>query len=149
LVVVGNFWAYQSAAGWGWTALRLAWGVIALVWLMINLFYWPFWLVQHDRRPHIALRNALLFLMRSPALALTVAAICAALAIGSVLVTLPLAAGLMVWLALLSTLAVDVELHTSAPDLTAPVETPRQAQVHRAGVSTRVEPTPPTRPSCP
>jgi uncharacterized membrane protein YesL len=109
-VLVGNFWAYQAATGWGWTALRLAWGAIAVVWCAANLYYWPFWLAQHDRRLTVTLRNALVFLLRSPGLALTLAAVSAGLEVVAVATTLPLAAGLMVWLALIATQAVDAAL---------------------------------------
>jgi uncharacterized membrane protein YesL len=42
VVLVGNFYAYQAFTGWGWAALRLLWGAIGVVWLAINLVYWPF-----------------------------------------------------------------------------------------------------------
>jgi hypothetical protein len=109
-VVLGNFWAYQDFLGWGWTALRLAWGAIALLWLAANLFYWPFWLAQSDRRLVIALRNSLLLYAKSPGLGLTLFIACIALSVASVLVTVPLAVALMAWLALIGVQAVDVAL---------------------------------------
>ena len=110
IAVVGNFWFYQNAVGWSWMALRLAWGVIALGWFAANLFYWPFWLAQEDRSMRTTLRNAFLFLMKSPGLALTLVLISTVLIVVSVLVTLPLATILMAWLALIGVLAVDEEL---------------------------------------
>ena len=123
VVVVGNFMAYGSAPGLGWAALRLAWGSIAALWFAINLFYWPFWLAQTDRRMVTTLRNALLLFLKAPAFGLTLLAVCAALALLSIAVTLPLAAALVSWLALLGVLGVDAALRR--PDLvepTAPTE---------------------------
>jgi uncharacterized membrane protein YesL len=109
--LIGNFWAYQAFTGWGWTALRLAWGVAGVLWLTVNLFYWPFWLAQADRRMTVTLRNGLVTVAKAPVLSLTLLALCALLVTISVLVTLPLAAALMAWLALIGTLAVDHALH--------------------------------------
>jgi len=109
-VILGNFWAYQDSVGWGWTALRLAWGAIAVLWLAANLFFWPFWLAQSDRRLVLAWRNSLLLFLKSPGLGVTLFIFCLALSVGSVLVTLPLAVGLMAWLALVGVLAVEVAL---------------------------------------
>jgi len=110
LVVVGNFWAYQDAVGLPWTILRLAWGMIALGWFAANLFYWPFWLTQGDRSLRTTLRNGYLFLAKRPGFALSLVLICAGLSAVSILLTLPLAIGLMAWLALIGVLAVDEEL---------------------------------------
>lgn len=107
VTLVGNFYAYQAFSGWGWVALRLLWGAIGVVWLAVNLFYWPFWLAQSDQRLTTTLRNGLLLLARSPGLSLTLLVICVLLATASVLLTLPLAVALMAWLALAGTLAVD------------------------------------------
>jgi hypothetical protein len=109
-VVVGNFWLYQSATGWLWTGLRLAWGMIALGWFAVNLFYWPFWLAQDQRSPMLTFRNSFLFLAKQPGMALTLMLISALLIVVSVLTTLPLAAALMAWLALAGVLAVDEAL---------------------------------------
>lgn len=107
---VGNFWFYQNAVGWVWTALRLAWGTIALGWFAVNLFYWPFWLAQETRTLRTTLRNAILLLMKEPGFALTLVLISVTLIIAGILVTLPLAALMMAWLALIGTLAVEEAL---------------------------------------
>jgi uncharacterized membrane protein YesL len=111
-VLVGNFWLYQSATGWLWTGARLVWGVIGLGWFAVNLFYWPFWLAQEQHSLQITLRNSFLFLAKRPGLALTLVGISAILIVVSVLTTLPLAAALMAWLALIGVLAVEEALHT-------------------------------------
>jgi len=108
--LVGNFYAYQGFTGWVWVALRLVWGAIGVLWLAVNLFFWPFWLAQADQRLTTTLRNGLLVVAKSPGLSLTLLVVCAGLVTASVLLTLPLAAALMAWLALVGTLAVDLAL---------------------------------------
>jgi hypothetical protein len=114
--VVGNFWFYQSATGWLWIGLRLVWGVIALGWFAINLFYWPFWLAQEQHSLQLTFRNSFLFLAKRPGLALTLMLMSALLIVVSVLTTLPLAAALMAWLALIGVLAVEEALHPHDED---------------------------------
>jgi uncharacterized membrane protein YesL len=109
-VLVGNFWLYQSATGWLWTCLRLVWGVIALGWFSVNLFYWPFWLAQEQRSLRLTLRNSFLFLAKRPGLGLTLMLISSILIAVSVITTLPLAAALMAWLSLIGVLAVQEAL---------------------------------------
>jgi uncharacterized membrane protein YesL len=121
-VLVGNFWLYQSATGWLWTGIRLVWGMIALGWFAINLFYWPFWLAQEQHSLQLTFRNSFLFLAKQPGLALTLMFISALLIIGSVLTTLPLAAALMTWLALIGVLAVEEALHPHNEDDTTVIE---------------------------
>ena len=120
--VVGNFWFYQSATGWLWIGLRLVWGVIALGWFAINLFYWPFWLAQEQHSLQLTFRNSFLFLAKRPGLALSLMLISAFLIVVSVLTTLPLAAALMAWLALIGVLAVEEALHPHDEDDTTVIE---------------------------
>jgi hypothetical protein len=110
--VIGNFWAYREAVGLGWSLLRLAWGTIALGWFSVNLFYWPFWLVQKDRSLRTTLRNSALFLAKQPGFAFPLSLMCAIFIIVSVLTTLSLSSILMVWIALIGVLAVDEELRS-------------------------------------
>src|SRR5688572_1110008 len=120
--VVGNFWFYQSATGWLWIGLRLVWGVIALGWFAINLFYWPFWLAQEQHSLQLSFRNSFLFLAKRPGLALTLMLISALLIVVSVFTTLPLATALMAWLALIVVLAVEEALHSHDEDDSAVIE---------------------------
>lgn len=115
-VLVGNFWLYQSAIGWLWTGMRLLWGIIALGWFAVNLFYWPFWLAQEQHSPQLTFRNCFLFLAKQPGLALTLVLVSAILSVASVLTTLPFAAALMAWLALIGVLAVEEALHPHDED---------------------------------
>jgi len=120
--VAGNFWFYQSATGWLWIGLRLVWGVIALGWFAINLFYWPFWLIQEQHSLGLTFRNSFLFLAKRPGLALTLMLMSALLIVVSVLTTLPLATALMAWLALIGVLAVEEALHPHDEDDSVVIE---------------------------
>jgi uncharacterized membrane protein YesL len=125
VVIVSNFAAYGSAPGLTWAALRLAWGTIGTLWFAINLFYWPFWLAQTERRLVLTWRNAALLFFKSPGFALTLSVLCAMLIVISVAVTLPLAMALISWLALIGVLAVDVALQRPGrvgPDADADIE---------------------------
>jgi len=121
-VLVSNFWLYQTATGWLWMGLRLVWGVIALGWFAINLFYWPFWLAQEQHSLQLTFRNSFLFLAKRPGLALTLMLISVLLIVVSVLTTLPFAAALMAWLALIGVLAVEEALHPHNEDDTTIIE---------------------------
>ncbi len=43
---VSTFWGVPGAT---WTGLRAVWLLALLVWLALNLFYWPFYLAAADR----------------------------------------------------------------------------------------------------
>ena len=122
VAIVVNFWFYQNMAGWIWIALRLGWGAIALGWFAVNLFYWPFWLAQENRSLRTTLRNAMLFLMKEPGLALALVLFSIILISISLLVTLPLAALMMAWLALIGVLAVEEALQPHNEDDTIVIE---------------------------
>ncbi len=127
-VVIGvNFAVYSSAPGLTWAALRLAWGAIATLGFALNLFYWPFWLAQTDRRLALTFRNALLLYLKAPGFGLTLLLLCGVLIGVGVLTTLPLAVALMAWLALIGVLAVDVALHRPAavaPEVGVEIDAP-------------------------
>jgi uncharacterized membrane protein YesL len=110
ILIVADLWGYHPAEGQVWMILRLLWSALALVWFAMNLFYWPFWLAQSDRRMVNTLRNSLVLMLKVPGFALTLTVISALLIAVSVLTTLPLATALMAWLALIGVLAVDEAL---------------------------------------
>ncbi|NIM92205.1 MAG: hypothetical protein GTO18_00610 [Anaerolineales bacterium] len=122
LVVIGvtvvNFVAYQDVFGLMWGILRVAWGFILLVWLVANIFYWPFWLVQSDRRFLTTYRNSFIFIFKNPGLSLSVFAICILLVVVSVVMTVPLVVILITWLSLIGMLTVEEGLR----DLDSPNE---------------------------
>jgi hypothetical protein len=106
-VIVVNFIAYQNMFGTIWSVLRVAWGCIALAWISANLLYWPFWLVQRDRRMVTTYRNCYIFLLKNPGFGLSIVALSIVLIILCVLTTLPFVVLLISWLALIGVLAVN------------------------------------------
>ena len=109
-VLLINLWGYWQTPGEGWAIVRLLWIAIAFGWFTLNLFYWPFWLVQSDQRMANTYRNSLALLLTMPAPVLTLAFTSAVLVASSILLSLPLVLGLMAWLALIGTLTVDEAL---------------------------------------
>jgi len=107
LALAGNFYAYQDRAGAGWMVLRLIWGAVLAVWLMLNLFYWPFWLSQEDKSWRMTVANCGRFLLLNPWTALVLFIFCATLLSVSVLLTVPLVAGAVALLALVGVTAVQ------------------------------------------
>lgn len=105
-----NFLFYWGAPGTGWAALRWLWGLVALVWFGLNLFYWPFWLAQSDRRLVTTYRNVAVFILKAPVFALTLVILSLGLVVSSLLTALPLVTVLMAWLALMGVLAIDEAL---------------------------------------
>lgn len=111
-VVIGlaafNLLAYESEGVW--RLLRVVWIGGLVVWGSLNLFYWPFWLAQADKSMRTTYANCGRFLLlnvwQGPLLVL----VCVALAVVSVVTTLPFTLALMVWLALLAETAVRQSL---------------------------------------
>ena len=116
LVVIGNFWAYRAEVGLVWALLRITWAAVGLGWFIVNLFYWPFWLAAEQPRWWSTLRNSAVFVLRRPVLGFGVGLLSVVIFVGSALLTLPLAAAAMTWVALLGLLAVDAELHAVRGD---------------------------------
>jgi len=110
IVMAVNVYAYQNASGIGWLLLRLVWGTLLAAWLALNLFYWPFWLNQEDKSLRATYGNCGRFFLLNPLPAIVLVAFCAALAVVSVLTTVPLAAGAVCLLALVGTAAVKDSL---------------------------------------
>lgn len=119
LIIVGavvfNLAAYREASGLLWSVLRGLWASIGASWLAINVFYWPFWLEQERPTIRTTLFNCVVLIGKRPLYALTLVATTAVVVAGSILLTLPLAAVMMSWVALIGTVAVDEELAKLRP----------------------------------
>ncbi len=113
-VIVGailvNFIIFQEAEGIIWGILRILWAFIGMIWVAMNLFYWPFWMAQSDKRMTTTLKNTALFLLKKPGYSLSLVALCAILSILSILTTLPFVVLLISLLALIGALAVEEEI---------------------------------------
>jgi hypothetical protein len=105
-VAAFNFLAYRDAPGFGWQTLRVIWAITTATWLIMNLFYWPFWLAQADKSMRLTYFNCLKFLALNPLAAVVFALAVAGLLYVSLVTALPIAAGLMCWLGLIGVVAV-------------------------------------------
>ncbi len=107
VVVIGNFVIYQARVGGLWTTLRLMWGVIALLWLAVNLFYWPFWLHQTDKALHTTVMNALRFMVQHTASGLLFLVSTMVLLVLGTIMVLPLVFGLVGFIMIVALLLVE------------------------------------------
>lgn len=105
-VGVWNLINYWQTPGTVWFSLRLLWIAALCLWLALNLFYWPFWLVQEDRSLLNTYRNCGRFLLLHPGLTLLLLVLCIVLTVVSLVTTLPFTLALMCWLALITLSAV-------------------------------------------
>jgi len=101
-----NMIAYSGAASSGVLALRYAWTLLALAWFAINLYFWPLYFEQADRRFTITLGNAIKMALLNPSFTAFYALLALLLIAISVLSGLLLGAVLGMWLALWGTLVV-------------------------------------------
>lgn len=110
LVVYGvlafNLWHYAGRAGTPALALRYAWTLMVIVWFAINLYYWPLYFEQADRRFTTTLGNAAKMALLNPGFTIAYAGLALVLIAVSVLSGFLLGAVLGAWLALCGVLAV-------------------------------------------
>lgn len=111
-VLVWNFYAFQAAQGGVWSTLRLTWGMLLLLWFMLNFFYWPFWLAQEEKSLPLAYANSGRFLLRHGWLALFLTLVGGLVLTVSIWTAVPLSAGAVCWLALVGETAVRRSLVT-------------------------------------
>lgn len=105
-IALGNFYAYRGFSGPGWGLLKLLWRTILLGWLLVQVFYWPFFYQQEDRSFRTTLANSAKMLLLNPGFGLFIGLFSLALAGAGVLLGIPLGTALMAWLALIGTYAV-------------------------------------------
>jgi hypothetical protein len=105
-VAIGNFYAYRGFSGPGWGLLKLLWGVVLVGWVLLQVFYWPFFYEQEDRSLRTTLTNSARILLLNPSFGLFISLFSLALTVASVLLGIPLAMALIAWLALTGTYAV-------------------------------------------
>ncbi|HRO89262.1 MAG TPA: hypothetical protein PK205_14895 [Promineifilum sp.] len=113
LLVIGpalyNLSVFWSVPGvWQW--LRPVWLVGLLVWLGLNLFYWPLWLAAEDKSIRNTYANCVRFWLLHPVAALVLFAICLAAALLLMPFALPIVLGVVFWIALVAETAVRQSL---------------------------------------
>ena len=104
-VAAANLWTYRDAPGTSWTILRSVWATFLVVWVVLNLFFWPFWFAEDEEHRTLGTtwRNSLAFLSAHPLPALFVTVIVLVLGFVSFLYGVPLGVLFMTWTALLAT----------------------------------------------
>ncbi|CAN5719165.1 hypothetical protein BH18ACT6_BH18ACT6_13560 [soil metagenome] len=104
-VAASNLWLYRDAPGTFWTILRWVWATLVVVWVILNLFFWPFWFAEDEahRRVRTTWRNALAFVSANPFPALVVTLFVILLGTASFLFGVPLGVLFMSWTALFAT----------------------------------------------
>ena len=113
LVVAGNFYAYREFTGGLWTTVRIFWGMLAFALFMVTLFYWPFWFQQEDKSVRTTFTNIFRFLLKNPALALGLTAVCGLVVTLSMRIVFPITIGVMGWVFLVGNTAVAQGIQSS------------------------------------
>jgi uncharacterized membrane protein YesL len=93
-----------------WATLRWVWLAVLLVWLGLNLFYWPFYLAATDRSLRNTYANCARFWLLSPATAAVLTVVAVVVGIAGVSTLLPVVLGVVFWLALAAEMAVSQSL---------------------------------------
>ncbi len=106
-IIAVNLVFYAGETGWGWLLIRLLWLSVLTAWLTMNLFFWPFWLAQTDRRLHLVWLNCLRFVFSQPLAALGIFLFTAVVLVFSLVTVMPLAFGVLPFLAFISLTAVE------------------------------------------
>ncbi len=89
-----------------WAGLRWLWLAALLVWLGLNLFYWPFYLASADRSWRNTYANCARFWLLHPPAAAVLLAMALVVGVAAVSTLLPVVLGVVFWLALVAETAV-------------------------------------------
>lgn len=90
VLIAANIFFYAYVMQGAWTNIAVsAWVIVALYWLITQIYWFPMILELESEKVLEALRNALLLVIASPAFSLTMAAILLALAVLCVGLTVP------------------------------------------------------------
>jgi uncharacterized membrane protein YesL len=100
-----NFLYYSYASGTCWALLRGVWFVCLTVWTVLNVFYWPFYMEQTDRRIKNTYRNVLVLCATRPGMVVGVALVTVAVTALSAGTVILCAFGVMPLVALIGTFA--------------------------------------------
>lgn len=101
-----NLLYYAAANGFMIDVLRVGWIIGLAVWTVLNLFFWPFYMQQDDRRIATTYRNVLVFVTVQPGLTLGVALLSVVIVAVAVATVMVFAFAVLPLLALLATFAV-------------------------------------------
>lgn len=123
IVFAVNVWFYGSAPGLLGQIVLIVLITLGLLWITMQLYLWPFLVLQEEPKLRTALKNALFLALATPVYTLTLLSCALAALIFSIVLIAPLALFLTSFLALLGSLAVRERLQTFGK-LPSPVPTP-------------------------
>lgn len=107
VIIIG---LYNISVFWNvpgiWAGLRWLWLAALLVWLGLNLFYWPFYLAAADRSWRNTYANCARFWLLHPLTAAVLLAVALVVGVAAVSTLLPVVLGAVFWLALVAETAV-------------------------------------------
>jgi uncharacterized membrane protein YesL len=109
-VLCFNFLSYRAGSGLLLATLRYTWALLALAWFAVNLYYWPLYYAEEDRRFGVTLANAAKMALLNLNFTVVYALLALFLIGVSVLSGVLLGAVLGVWLSLWGTLVVQDRL---------------------------------------
>ncbi len=112
-----NLSTFWNVPGVAWVGLRVVWLVGLVVWLALNLFYWPFYLAAEDRSLRNTYANVGRFWLLHPVTALVLFVVCLVIGVIALPFALPIVLGVVFWLALVAETAVRRSLEELATDL--------------------------------
>lgn len=107
VIIAVNFVAYQNRVGVAFVSLRIFWFVLLSVWLMTNLFYWPFWFRQENPTWWQTVSNCWKLLLMYPAPAIGLLLLIIAFSLFGSLLVLPVPFGLVGLFVFATTLFTD------------------------------------------
>jgi uncharacterized membrane protein YesL len=120
IVVIGlslyNISTFWSVPGGMWSGLRIIWLIGLLVWLALNLFYWPFYLAAEDRSLRNTFTNSARFWLLHPGTALVLFVVCLALGVVALPFALPTVLGVPFWIAMVAESGVRRSLNEFTTD---------------------------------
>lgn len=100
---ISTFW---NVPGGLWAGLRVVWFLGLLIWLGLNLFYWPFWLRAGERTMRNTYANCARFWLLHPGTAIVLYLVCLVVGLVSLPFALPIVMGVIFWIALVAETAV-------------------------------------------
>lgn len=111
-----NLSTFWNLPGGAWAGLRVVWLVGLVIWLALNLYYWPFYLAATDRSLRNTFANCGRFWLLHPLPALVLFVVCLVVAVLTLPFALPIVMGVVFWLALVPETAVRRSLNELATD---------------------------------
>ena len=120
IAVVGlalyNLSTFWNVPGGAWGGLRVVWLVGLVLWLALNLFYWPFYLAADDRSLRNTYANAGRFWLLHPLAAVVLFLVCLAVGVAALPFALPIVLGVAFWIAMVAETAVRRSLNELTTD---------------------------------